>query len=141
PRPGVAVVFPRGNLAAARGGIGVVDDVIVSGDTDFSTDEQISYAPPAPRSLLGEIARKGFVLWLAGVVVFVGAAGSSAAPFAYIANTVSNNISVIDVATNGVVATVPVGQFAQGAAVTPDGSRVYATNTVDGTVSVINAAT
>src|SRR5437870_3573463 len=80
-------------------------------------------------------------LWLAGLVVFAGAAGASAAPFAYIANSVSNNVSILDVATNTVVATVPVGHLAQGAAVTPNGSRVYVTNTVDNTVSVIATTT
>src|SRR5438445_11968311 len=76
-------------------------------------------------------------LWLTGVVMFAGVPGASAAPFAYIANDLSNDVSVLDIATNSVVATVPVGQLAQGVAVTPDGSRVYVTNAVDGTVSVI----
>src|SRR5438445_272647 len=80
-------------------------------------------------------------LWLTGVVMFAGVPGASAAPFAYIANDLSNDVSVLDIATNSVVATVPVGQLAQGVAVTPDGSRVYVTNTADNTVSVIATAT
>jgi DNA-binding beta-propeller fold protein YncE len=35
---------------------------------------------------------------------------------------------VIDTATNAVTATIPVGEFAQGVAVTPDGSKVYVAN-------------
>ena len=38
-----------------------------------------------------------------------GMAGAYAAPFAYIANGNSHTVSVIDTATNAVVATVPVG--------------------------------
>src|SRR5438105_13331508 len=80
-------------------------------------------------------------LWLAGLVVFAGAAGASAAPFAYVANSLSNNVSVLDIATNSVVATVAVGRYSQGVAVTPDGTHVYVTNTGDNTVSVIERAT
>jgi YVTN family beta-propeller protein len=51
--------------------------------------------------------------------------------------TGSNTVSVIDTATNTVIATVPVGGY--GVAVTPDGSRVYVT-TRD-SVTVIDTAT
>jgi YVTN family beta-propeller protein len=45
---------------------------------------------------------------------------AKAEPFAYV---VGSNVSVIDTATNEVVATVPVGGNA--VAVTPDGTRAY----------------
>jgi YVTN family beta-propeller protein len=53
-----------------------------------------------------------------------------AEPFAYIANFNSDNISVLDTATNTVVATVPVpvGSIPTGVAVTPNGALVYVTN-------------
>jgi YVTN family beta-propeller protein len=56
-------------------------------------------------------------------------------------NTVKNNIntvSVINIATSNVTATVPVGQFPEGVAVTPDGAKVFVANSNDDTVSVIN---
>jgi YVTN family beta-propeller protein len=48
-----------------------------------------------------------------------------AAPFAYIANSNSTTVSVIDTATDLVIATIPVGVQPQDVAVHPDGSRVY----------------
>ena len=49
---------------------------------------------------------------------------AEAAPFAYVPNFDSNNVSVIDTATNAVVATVPVEGSPNGIAVTPDGKPV-----------------
>ena len=60
---------------------------------------------------------------------------------AYVANFDSNNVSVIDTATNSVVTTIPVGTQPTGVVVTPDGTLAYVTNTADNTVSVINIAT
>ncbi|MFN0015123.1 MAG: PKD-like domain-containing protein [Saprospiraceae bacterium] len=60
---------------------------------------------------------------------------------AYITNNTSNTVSVIDLATNTVVATIPVGIFPYGVSMSPDGNLVYVTNTISGTVSVIDAAT
>ena len=39
-----------------------------------------------------------------------------------------NTVSVIDTATNTVIATIPVGSSPFGVAVTPDGSKVYVAN-------------
>jgi YVTN family beta-propeller protein len=50
-------------------------------------------------------------------------------------------VSVIDTATNTVVATVPVGSFPFGVAITPDGTHAYVTNQDSHTVSVIDTAT
>jgi YVTN family beta-propeller protein len=69
------------------------------------------------------------------------ASPAAAAPFAYVANGVSNNVSVIDTATNTVVATIPVGTFPIAVAVTPDGTHVYVTNNGSNNVSVIRTAT
>ncbi len=63
------------------------------------------------------------------------------APQAYITNLNDNTVSVIDTASNTVTATVPVGNFPNGVAVTPDGAHVYVGNQGDGTVSVIDTAT
>ena len=41
----------------------------------------------------------------------------------YVANIASNTVSVIDTATNTVVATVPVEIGSRGVAITPDGTH------------------
>ena len=64
-----------------------------------------------------------------------------AAPFAYITNTDSDNVSVIDMATNTVVATVPVGDGPFGVAVDYLGGRGSVANRLSNNVSVIDAAT
>jgi len=61
--------------------------------------------------------------------------------FAYVANNGSNNVSVINTATNTVAATVPVGSLPGGIAVTPDGYFVYVSNFGSNSVSVINTTT
>jgi YVTN family beta-propeller protein/autotransporter-associated beta strand protein len=60
---------------------------------------------------------------------------------AYITNFFSSTVSVINTATNTVVATIPVGSFPLLVAVSPDGTRVYVANPGSDTVSVINTAT
>jgi YVTN family beta-propeller protein len=67
----------------------------------------------------------------------------NAAPFAYVTNEGSNSVSVIDTATNTVVATVPaVGSRPRDIAITPDGSQAYVANLSNpGTVSIINTTT
>jgi gliding motility-associated-like protein len=61
--------------------------------------------------------------------------------FAYIADYDLDTVSVINTATNAVVATIPVGNGPLDVAVSPDGTRAYVTNYNDATVSVINTAT
>jgi YVTN family beta-propeller protein len=50
-------------------------------------------------------------------------------------------VTVTDIDTNTVQATVHVGQKPSGIAVTPDGTRIYVTNKKSSTVSVIDRAT
>ena len=59
---------------------------------------------------------------------------------AYITNQTSKNVSVINLANNTVVATIPVGGDPYGAVVSPDGSRAYVTSS-NNVVSVINTST
>ena len=59
----------------------------------------------------------------------------------YVANFLSNNVSVIATATNTVTATIPVGSEPFGVAVTPDGCKVYVANGASNDVSVIATAT
>ena len=66
----------------------------------------------------------------------------SAAPFAYVTRFANHSVSVIDTATNSVVVdSIPVGLYPVGAAITPDGKRVYITNNGSDSVSIIDTAT
>jgi len=65
---------------------------------------------------------------------------AAAAPFAYVTNAFSNNVSVIDTASNTVTATVTVGFLPRDVAVTPDGKHAYVTNQFSNNVSVIDTA-
>jgi len=58
---------------------------------------------------------------------------------AYVTNPDSNSVSVIDTATNSVVATIAVGGF--GVAITPDGTRAYVAGGGFNTVAVIDTTT
>jgi len=59
---------------------------------------------------------------------------------AYIPNAGDNTVSVIDTATDTVIATISVGRSPECVAVSPDANTVYVTNLTDGTISAINAA-
>lgn len=59
---------------------------------------------------------------------------------AYVANSLSDSVSVIDTPTNNVIATVPVGSDPFGVAINTAGTRVYVTNIKSNNVSVIDAA-
>ena len=66
----------------------------------------------------------------------VGSLPALAQPFAYVANNVAGNVSVIDTASNTVVAAVTVGNMPVAVAITPNGAFAYVTNFMDNTVSV-----
>ncbi|MGH6839291.1 MAG: beta-propeller fold lactonase family protein [Methylocella sp.] len=68
------------------------------------------------------------------------ATAAAAAPFAYVTNESDNTVSVIDTATNKVVATVPVAGGVGSIAVAPDGKHAYVANFDSNTVSVIDTA-
>jgi YVTN family beta-propeller protein len=59
----------------------------------------------------------------------------------YTANEANNTVSVIDGATNSIVATVSVGSGPCGVAVNPNTNRIYTANHWSDTVSVIDGAT
>ena len=64
-----------------------------------------------------------------------------AGPYAYVANSDDNTVSVIDTATNTVTATVPVGSGPFAVAVNPQGTKAYVVNFFSNNVSVIDTAT
>ncbi len=63
---------------------------------------------------------------------------ASAGPMAYVTNEKSDDVSVIDAATNKVVRTIKVGKRPRGVAISPDGRRVYISNGNSDSVSVID---
>ncbi len=63
---------------------------------------------------------------------------SNSPVYAYIPNAMDNNVSVIDTASNRVVADIAVGTEPIGVAVSPDGTKVFITNAMDNSVSVID---
>lgn len=81
---------------------------------------------------------------LLSMEVGLGSATAQAQARAYVTNEISGDVSVIDTATNTVLATIPVGGAGfgvGGVAITPDGTRAYVMNTGPNTVVVIDTAT
>jgi len=58
----------------------------------------------------------------------------------YVANTASNNVSVVSSSSFGVVATVPVGSRPVFVATEPSSTKVYAANAGSGTISIIQTS-
>jgi YVTN family beta-propeller protein len=81
-----------------------------------------------------------FLAFISAAMVLMLLSTACAGSFAYITNSASNSVSIIDTATNNVTDTVPVGSWPFGVAVSPDGTAVYMANSHDGTVSVIDTA-
>ncbi|MEX1255828.1 MAG: beta-propeller fold lactonase family protein [Dehalococcoidia bacterium] len=61
-------------------------------------------------------------------------------PLAYISNTSSDDVWVVDLDSASVVAVVPVGDDPRGIDITPDNSRVYVANRFDNTISAIDTS-
>src|SRR5262249_29582243 len=59
----------------------------------------------------------------------------------YVTNFNSNTVSVINPATNTVIATIPVGSGPEGVVFSPDGTRAYVANSVNNSLSVIDTTT
>lgn len=63
------------------------------------------------------------------------------APYAYITNSASSSVSVINVTSRKIVATIPMGADPQDITISPDGKKVYVSDPISTTVSVISTAT
>ena len=70
----------------------------------------------------------------------IGVAITPDGAFAYVTNLSLGRVSVIETASNTVVATVVVGVEPRGVAITPDGAFAYVMNQDSGTVAVIATA-
>ncbi|MGW8955788.1 YncE family protein [Streptomyces sp. NPDC055709] len=81
------------------------------------------------------------VAGLAAPLALATPAAAATGTFAYVTNFNSNNVSVIDTATNTVTTTIPVGTVPNGVAVAPNDASVYVTNGLSNNVSVIDTST
>lgn len=61
--------------------------------------------------------------------------------FLYVVNQDANSVSKIDLATNTLLSTIPVGSSPYSLGMTPDGQFIYVANQFDATVSVIDTTT
>jgi YVTN family beta-propeller protein len=94
----------------------------------------ISGAVPA-----GGVLRGPLLFGLRGLVLLLSCwAPAQAAPFAYITNQGSHDVSVIDLATQQVVATVPVGRSPAGVVASSRAGKVFVSNPDSKTISVID---
>lgn len=59
----------------------------------------------------------------------------------YIANSLGNNITIINTLTNAVIFSIPVGIGPERIVSTPNGEKLLISNTTDNTISVINFST
>ncbi|MEL6632891.1 MAG: serine hydrolase, partial [Bacteroidota bacterium] len=74
------------------------------------------------------------------VMILAGLQTMNAQDFAYVANTLSDDVTVIDLTTNTVVTTISVGTVPVDVAVSPDGSQIAVLNAVSGSISLIDFA-
>jgi YVTN family beta-propeller protein len=75
---------------------------------------------------------------LSGTEITLSILLTPAAASIFVANSGSNTVSVIDFATNAVIATFPVGTSPTGVVVNPAAHRAYVANQFSNTVSVID---
>jgi YVTN family beta-propeller protein len=109
----------------------------------------ISASPARDKRIRARVSRSAVTLVIGGLLAPVGGLACETSPSAekavppariYVSNQRDNTASVIDGATNKVVATVPVGDSPAQMAVSPDRRSVYVANTRSDTVSVLATA-
>jgi YVTN family beta-propeller protein len=62
-------------------------------------------------------------------------------PLAYVTNTKSNSVSVIDLTSNDVVKIIPCGMGTESIDISPDGSEIWVTNKIGNSITIINTST
>ncbi|VUZ85978.1 hypothetical protein MELA_02372, partial [Candidatus Methylomirabilis lanthanidiphila] len=75
------------------------------------------------------------------ILALAGATVANAASLAYVTNSGSNNVSVVDTVTKAIFTTISVGLTPEQVTVTPNGAFAYVANFGSNTVSVIATAT
>ena len=85
--------------------------------------------------------RSGFDRLLLAVALALNFGFAAAAPKAYIGNFADNTVSVLDTATNKVIATIPTEPGPHGMAISQDGRTVYVSGDGSSSLSVIDTAT
>jgi autotransporter-associated beta strand protein/YVTN family beta-propeller protein len=81
-------------------------------------------------------------VWLGALLISAGGeARAQAGPFMYVPSPNDNTVSVVDISTNTVVATIPIISGGYFPAVRGDQSVVYVSNYANNTVTPINTAT
>lgn len=83
-------------------------------------------------------ALTGKMLMITLTIVLMLSGMMSFAQKAYITNSNGNSVSVVDVASNTITATIFGVSFPEGAAISPDGTMVLVANDGNGTISLIN---
>ena len=129
---GTFVYAPTTSARVATGEAAIIDYFTVGVTDGTNTVERVVPVTVAPAHLVIG-ANTGTGAAPTGVAVSGGKA--------YVANSADDTVSVIDIATQTVAATIPVSGAPSAVAVSPDGSRAYVTNSAAGTVSVVDTAT
>jgi YVTN family beta-propeller protein len=75
------------------------------------------------------------------LAVIIGVPPAHAASLAYVSNSSGASVSVVDTATNTVVATIATGPRPIGLAITPDRTRLYVANSDSDSISVVATST
>lgn len=79
-------------------------------------------------------------LWMLSIALLLVRGALFASESAYVSNYLSENVSVINLATAKGSATIPIGEYATAVALTPDGEFAYVGDEL-GTVSIIDTKT
>jgi YVTN family beta-propeller protein len=80
-------------------------------------------------------------LLVAAAPLILASGMAAAAPKAYVGNFADNTVSVLDTASDKIVATIPVAQGPHGMAMSRDGRTVFVTGDGSSSMSVIDTAT
>ena len=87
-----------------------------------------------------KIVKSGALIAITFILLCFGASHGLASMYAYIPNTGSDSIAVVDMEGPSIIAEVAVENAPTGIVVTPDGQYVFSANSLSGTVSVIQTS-
>ncbi|ACL06933.1 40-residue YVTN family beta-propeller repeat protein [Desulfatibacillum aliphaticivorans] len=87
-----------------------------------------------------KIVNSAVTFTIAAFFLYLGSGAAFAGMYAYIPNTGSDSIAVVDFDTDEITAEIDVENGPKGVVVTPDGQYVFVANSISGTVSVIQTS-